>query len=417
MLTHPLFQTLRSLKGNSRACVYTEPMFGIPYALFGPYVSVYMLALGLHDQQIGLLSSLGLGMQIFTSLVSGAITDKLGRRLTLLISDVLCWSVPCLIWAVAQDFRYFLLAAVFNSLWRISHTAWTCLMVEDAEPGHVVHIWTWVFIFSLCSAMFSPLAGALVNRFSLVPTVRGIYIFAFVFMTVKFIILYFFSTETRRGAERRHEARDQSFLSLMGEYRGVFSQLLRARMTLVVVALMLVMSIYQVVNSAFWAVMVTEKLHIPSADIAIYPFVRAVIMLTSFFFLSPRLTTLHFQRPVALGFAGFLASQAMLIFMPEKNYLLLGLSVGVEAISAAMVGPMIESLLVVTMDAAERARLTAIIYMLILLITSPFGWVAGQLSAINRSLPFVFNFGLFVIGAGMVWLASRLANSQTQAIA
>jgi MFS family permease len=414
LLSHPLFQTLRNLKGNPRACVYTEPMFGIPYTLFGPYVSVYMLALGLHDQQIGLISSLGLGMQIFTSLVSGAITDKLGRRLTLLISDTLCWSVPCLIWAVAQDIRYFLLAAIFNSLWRISHTAWTCLMVEDAEPDQVVHIWTWVFIFSLCSSMFAPLAGLLVFRFSLVPTVRGLYLFAAVLMTIKFVILYVFSTETRRGAERRLEARGQSFLSLMGEYRGVFSKLLRARMTLVVVGLTLVMSIYQVVNSTFWAVLVTEKLHIPSADIAIYPFVRAVIMLASFFLITPRLTTLHFQRPVALGFAGFILSQALLIFMPERNYLLLGLSVAVEAVSAAMIGPMIESLLVVTMDAAERARLTAIIYMLILLFTSPFGWIAGQLSAINRSLPFVFNFGLFVVAAGLVWLASRLANREEQ---
>jgi hypothetical protein len=117
---------------------------------------------------------------------------------------------------------------------------------------------------------------------------------------------------------------------------------------------------------------------------------------------------------VALGFAGFILSQALLIFMPERNYLLLGLSVAVEAVSAAMIGPMIESLLVVTMDAAERARLTAIIYMLILLFTSPFGWIAGQLSAINRSLPFVFNFGLFVVAAGLVWLASRLANREEQ---
>ena len=28
-LRHPLFQTLRELKGNPRACVFTEPLFGI----------------------------------------------------------------------------------------------------------------------------------------------------------------------------------------------------------------------------------------------------------------------------------------------------------------------------------------------------------------------------------------------------
>ena len=52
LLDHPLFQTLRELKGNPRISVLTEPMFGVPYNLFAPYVSVYMLALGMNDAQI-----------------------------------------------------------------------------------------------------------------------------------------------------------------------------------------------------------------------------------------------------------------------------------------------------------------------------------------------------------------------------
>ena len=395
--------------------MYTEPMFGIPYTLFGPYVSVFMLALGLNDQQIGLLSSLGLGMQIFTSMVSGAITDKLGRRLTLFISDFLSWSIPCLIWAIAQDFRYFLLAALFNSVWRISHTAWTCLMVEDADPDDVVHIWTWVFIFSVGSAMFAPLAGVLVNRFSLIPTVRGLYFFAFIMMTSKFIILYINSTETRRGTERMLETRDQTILSLLGEYRGVFNQFLNSRLTVVVVAIMLVISIYQVINSAFWSVLVTEKINIPSEHIAIYPFIRSIVMLASFFLITPHLSTRSFKRPVFLGFSAVFLSQVLLVMMPEKSYILLAFSTILDALAAAMVGPMVESLLVVTMDPGERARLTAIVYMIILLFTSPFGWIAGQLSARNRSLPFVFNAGLFIVGIGLVFLADRLAQNKAEA--
>src|SRR5436189_3512461 len=121
---HPLFQTLRELKGNPRVTVWTEIMFGIPYNLFAPFFSVYMLAMGVTDQQIGSIASLGLLLQVFTALLSGAIVDKFGRRLTLFIADMLCWSVPCLIWAVAQNVNFFIAAALMNSLWRISHTAW-----------------------------------------------------------------------------------------------------------------------------------------------------------------------------------------------------------------------------------------------------------------------------------------------------
>ena len=98
LLNHPLFQTLRELRGNPRVTVLTEIMFGIPYNLFAPFASVYMLAFGITDQQIGSLASLGLVVQIFSALLSGAIVDKVGRRLTLFINDILCWGVPCLIW-------------------------------------------------------------------------------------------------------------------------------------------------------------------------------------------------------------------------------------------------------------------------------------------------------------------------------
>ena len=62
--------------------VLTEPLWGIPYSLYAPYFSVYMLALGLHDSQIGLVASINLGLQVFWSLMGGAITDKLGRKRT-----------------------------------------------------------------------------------------------------------------------------------------------------------------------------------------------------------------------------------------------------------------------------------------------------------------------------------------------
>ena len=39
MPENPLISTLKNLRGNPRACVYTEPLWGIPYNLFAPYAS------------------------------------------------------------------------------------------------------------------------------------------------------------------------------------------------------------------------------------------------------------------------------------------------------------------------------------------------------------------------------------------
>ena len=115
----------------------------------------------------------------------------------------------------------------------------------------------------------------------------------------------------------------------------------------------------------------------------------------------------RFRLPLWVGFSAFFASQALLVFMPPHSVPLLVTSVALEATALALVIPMAESLLAVAMESHERARISAMVYVALVVLTSPFGWIAGQLSAIDRSLPFALNMGLFVIGAGLVWLIGR----------
>jgi MFS family permease len=408
ILRHPLLRTLRELKGNARAAVLTEPIFGIPWNLFAPFSSVYMLALGVTDQGIGTIASLGLVFQVFGALLSGAIVDKFGRRLSLFVADLVSWSVPCLIWAVARDMRFFIAAAVLNGLYRISHTAWTCLMVEDAEERHLVHIWTWMTIFGIGAAFFTPLGGWFVARFGLVPAMRGLFVFGFVMLTAKAVVLYLYSHETARGRLRIEETRHRSLASLLGEYRSVLGQLLHSRPILAALSLLVIVNIYTTVSGSFWGVLFTTRLGFAEAQISIYVMLRSLVMALCFFVIGPRLTNLlHFRLPLWVGFAAFFASQALLVWMPPHAVPLLVTSVVLEAVAAALIKPMTESLLAVAMESHERARISALVYVGLIVLTSPFGWIAGQLSAMDRSLPFVLNMGLFAIGAGLVWIVGR----------
>ncbi|MBK9779961.1 MAG: MFS transporter [Anaerolineales bacterium] len=408
LASHPLFRSLFELKGNPRITVLTEVMFGIPYNLFAPFFSVYMIALGMNDQQIGSIASLGLVLQVFSALVSGAIVDKFGRRLTLFITDLLCWSMPCLVWAIAQDIRYFAAAAALNSLWRISLTAWTCLMVEDAEERHLVHIWTWIMIFAVSSAFFAPVGGWLVNRYGLIPALRGLFIFGFIVLSAKAIILYIFSHETARGVQRMEETKHRSLTDLLSEYRSVFFELLHSKPILAALSLMIIMNIYTTVSNNFWGVLFTTKLGFAESQISVYVALRSIVMTAGFFLLGPSLTNIrHYRIPLWVGFGTFVVSQALLVFMPPQSILWLSISVILEGVAAAFVNPMTESLLAVSMDSHERARVTAMVYVALIIVISPFGWIAGQLSAIDRSLPFALNMVLFAIGAALVWWIGR----------
>ena len=407
MNNHSLITTLKSLRGNPRGVVFTEPIWGIPYNLYAPYVSLFMLALGLSDKQIGAIVSISWGFQIIMALLSGVITDKLGRRLTTMIFDIASWSLPALISALAQNYWWFLAAAVINSVWRVTHNSWTCLVVEDADPRQLVDIYSWIYIANIMVGFIAPLAGAFIAAFSLVPTMRGLYIFAAVMFTVKAIATYQMTEETRQGKVRIHETRHQSVLDVLGEYKGVLSTLLHTPQTLYTGGLLLVLGISSMISGSFWAIIVTEKIHIPAQNLAVFPFIKSAIMLGFLFLVMPRISKLHFKLPLLIGFLGYVLSQFLLVTAPDQGYFFLVISIILEACCFATVGPLVDQMVALTIDPKERARIQSMIYVGTIMITSPFGWIAGTLSEINRSLPFILNIALFASGAVLAILAGR----------
>jgi Na+/melibiose symporter-like transporter len=332
-----------------------------------------------------------------------------------MIADILSWSLPCFIWAASQNFYYFAVAAIFNGIWRVAHTSWTCLFVEDrqTDPKQIVDIYSWLYISGLLTAFISPIAGLLIQTYTLVPTMRGLYLFAGVMFTVKLLSTNAIVKETEHGLLRMQETKHQSMIANLREYRGVFKIILNSPRTLYTVGIMLVMSATSTISNTFWSILVTSRLHIPTQDLAYYAFARSVIMLIFFFAAMPAIREMHFKRPMLFGFAGYILSLVILVNTPEKNYFLLLVSTLLEACSYATVSPQVDRMVAVSLDAKERARIMAIIYMIVIVFTTPFGWIGGMLSQINRVLPFLVNIAFFAAGGLLAYLAARVPSSST----
>ena len=164
---HPLISTLIGLKGNPRVSVYTEPMWGLSINLCLPYATVYMLTFGMSDIEVGIITSIYMFSQMIFAFLSGAIIDKMGRRLSTALFDFIAWSLPCLIWASSQGFWFFVVAALLNGTMKITTVSWDCLLVEDAPKDKITHIYSWVMIFGNLSAMFAPISSILVAKLTL----------------------------------------------------------------------------------------------------------------------------------------------------------------------------------------------------------------------------------------------------------
>ena len=78
------------------------------------------------------------------------------------------------------------------------------------------------------------------------------------------------------------------------------------------------------------------------------------------------------------------------------------LNVFLTAVAASLVNPRKDALLQLNLDPQERARLNALIMASTVALSSPFGYLAGWLSSMDRRLPFGFMILLFLLAMAVV---------------
>lgn len=408
---NPVIDTFIHLKGNGRACLWTEPLWGIPYNLYTPFVSVYMAALGMSPTQIGLVSTIFFISQVVWALLSGPLTDKLGRRRCTVIFDVLSWSLPCLIWMCAQNFTWFVVAALFNGAWRVTENSWGLLMAEEAPEDKLVHMYSITHIAGLVAGFIAPLAYVLVREYSVVPTMRVLYGLSFTMMTAKFLILYKLSHETPVGKRRMADTRHTSLLQYLGDSPRILREMLRQPRTMLTVGIVACYSTVGNVTGNFWPLLITDKMGIGAENLSIFFTLKTILMLILYFVLVPHLHVRRFRNPMVFSFSLLVAVQVLMIFLPPGAYGLVVLGVLADAAAVSMLSPLTGSLQMVNSEAEQRARIIGWFFALSLGITAPFGVIAGWLSDINRTLPFYLNLALLSVA---LVLTVRLAKLDSQ---
>jgi MFS family permease len=392
-----LFSTLKKLKGNPRACVYTEPLWGLSMNLCMPYLPVYMLALGLSDSRIGFLVTVNTLMQMMFSFFSGPITDKMGRRKATAVFDIIAWCIPCLIWWRAEGFWFFLVAAVLNGSNGITTNSWHCLVVEDAEKKQITRIYSLIMICGQLSAIFAPISSVLISRLTLVPAIRILFINGFILMFIKVIILYLASKETGTGKQRIIETKGKNIFQLAGGYGDVIKIILQSRGTVFAIVIAALGWTVGMINNTFWQIIVNKKLMVPEAVLPLFNVYRSVIGIIFLFFILPRFLKGFFKIPLLLSFSSYFLGQLLLILIPVDGmvkYPLILVSLMFDSFGFAALSMLCESIIAIYVNPGERARIMAIRYMFIMIVTAPFGWIGGILSDISRDLPFVLSLVL-----------------------
>ncbi len=394
---HPLIQVLAGNQGNPRTLVLIEPLWGIPYNLIAPFATLYMYTQGITDVQIGLILSIAMVVQVFFSFFGGILTDKVGRKFTTMMGDFFGWALACLVWSVSNNFWLFLIAAILNCFEQINQTAWYCLLIEDAHPKDLVGIYTWVNIGGLVAIFFAPLSGLFVNAYSVVPVVRVLYFLFSLTMITKVFITLKFCRETKQGRIRRAETRGVSVFHMLGEYRQLVPRLLKDKGALKAVAVSVLLYITNMVSTNFFSLYVTQRLGLSENYLALFPILNAAVMLIFMVGIQHRMSATKFRVPLWIGLALYCAAALVLIFSPTNSLGFVLIYVFMAAVAAALVNPRKDALLQLNINPQERARLNALIMASTIALSSPFGYLAGWLSSLDRRLPFAFALLLFLL--------------------
>ncbi|ULL16414.1 MFS transporter [Paenibacillus sp. H1-7] len=399
-----LFQRL---KGNSRGCLAFEPCFLIPYSMVSTYASLYMFELGITETSIGWITTIGLVVQVFSSFISGYLTDRMGRKSAILYFDLLSWSLATILWAVSQNVRFFLTAALINGFQRVPHTAFYCLIVEDTKPADRTYVFTLLQIISVIGGLFAPLGGLLVDYYGLVPGVRIMYVLAFLMMTFQFVGRHLTTRETEIGLRKMRETRELGLKESLIDYGGAIRDILLRKSLVLIFSVYILFNFQATMKTTYLSLYMADYLHVRSGLISLFPALSSVIMLLTLWLLMPKIPEHMANRSMMAGFILSVISNVMLVLWPTSNLVWIGLSTILAAVGLMISSPYLEAAVQNAIDDEKRAKMFSMLSVLILLLTSPAGIIGGWAYNLDPRIPVWLVSGAFAGSAILMLLHLR----------
>jgi len=362
-----------------------------------------MLELGMDAKQVGLITSIGLGVSVFFALISGYITDRIGRRNATTVFDAIGWGGAFFIWAIARNFYFFVAAAAINAFFRIAMNSWNCLMLEDSLPEVRVHIFNFLFITGVLGGFAAPIGALLVNRMTLVPAMRLMLFIALAFASLLFVIRHRRTTETEVGKQIMASMKGVRAADSFKEYIPVLKRMSGDRALLLAFLLRVLNFIQFTVRNTFLAVLVTVRLGFPAEVMALFATINSLVMMAAMVFITPLLSRYTRNWPISLGCGCHVVATVILLLSPSSQSYVLLVTAGLFiALGSAIVSPRIDTLVANAIDNEERSVANSALCGIMLFIGLPFGYIAGVLSGIDPRLPFVMTLAILLLCLGVL---------------
>lgn len=410
---------LSDLPRNTRNCIKVEPLWALFGGMIFFYVPLYMKEIGLSEVEMGVINTVNLLFSFVFHFFAGPITNRLGRKRTTLIFDLISWSIPMFIWAVAQNFWYFLIAAGINAFVKVVYVSWYCLLTEDAPQDKRAKAFGLIYLINYATGIFTPITGFLIARFGTISTMRVVYALGLISMTSMFIIRNAFTTETRAGREIMDKHSGLSLPQSLKSYILTISRVFQNR-NIILISLVYIITNFIISMNFFQILYLKEYLGFSEKAVSITPGINALINVILYILVVPRLSRFAEEKNLAAALGVGLVGSLLFLAIPKNNLFVLIAVAGILAISNFIMQTYRDSVFMNKVGEHEKADLFGAVQTLTALVCIPSGYIGGLAYSISPVIPFILIAVLFTAAFTVSFLlisgGKKMSSVQTESV-
>ena len=325
----------------------------LPYTFYMYYLSLFLMEKGLTSSQITLLMTVTNITSLIFSFVASPIVDKLGRRNTLTIFDLLSSAVPAAILLLSQSFVAALIALGLTGLNRVMSTAYYLVLIEDTSDRNSMDSMNMFNIITVLSGVATPLAGVIISRLGIIKGESLFLIVSVVSMTTQAIIRHFFIAETPTGLAVKQAKARFDFTDVLRSYKGTVKHLFENRKLLAALMINALMYVYYnlgTTTSMLFTPYFALYRNLSGVVLASVGAIYSVGTLFSMLVINPRIDRSSILSYILVSGLVSMAGFAMIILCPAGNTVMLISAVVLLALGYGVLKSAADALLAMEID-------------------------------------------------------------------
>jgi MFS family permease len=398
--------SLAGLPKNARNAILVEPLWAIFGVVVMYYAPLYMTSVGLSSVQVGWIGSIMLAFSFVFQTLAAPITNRMGRKRTSLIWDLISWTLPMLIWTFSQSFAAFAIAAILNSSVRIVSVSWSLLVIEDVEPSDRSRVFAILNLIGAACGLMTPVVGLLIGEYGIESTLRVYYFLGAISMTTMFFLRNALTDETQNGLLAMIEHQGLHPWESLKKNLQSLSTLKNTKGLLWLIGFYIMTFFIEQMN-LFQILYFSQTLHFGAVAVSLVPVSVAVVTALMYGLVLPRLSSLVVEQVLVFTCALGLIGAVLIVLIPAGNLLVLLLVISVLAGATFLTRTYRDTVLFSHLPTQGTADLFSAVQVLTMLFSIPASGIAGSIFAAQPIALFILiaflNFVLF----SMAWIISK----------